>query len=101
MNERSAMVRCLTQQEALAFDWEELTPIERAKFQLDQEWLCMPFDVFHASMEALLGRGIDVLKFTYSSELQEEGDRVPPTAALPEDKPWICPPSLQVGPRLH
>ncbi len=83
MNERSAMVRCLTQEEALAFDWD-----------------CMPFDVFHASMEALLGRGIDVLKFTYSSELQEEGDRVPP-AALPEDKPWICPPSLQVGPRLH
>ena len=93
------MVRCLTQQEALAFDWEELTPIERAKFQLDQEWLCMPFEVFHESMEALLGRGIDVLMYTYPSELRE--DRVHPTTAQPEDKPWICPPSLQVGPRLH
>jgi len=101
MNERSATVRCLTQDEALAFDWEELTPVERAEFQMDQEWLCMPFEVFHASMEALLGRGIDVLMFTYPGELREEGDRVHPTAAQPEDKALVCPPSLQVGPRLH
>jgi len=38
--------------------WEGWSLDERALFQLQIRELCMPFDVFHQSVEHLLGRGV-------------------------------------------
>ena len=96
------MARRLSQDEAVAFDksgeWEELTPIERARYQLNQERLCMPLDLFHEGMEALLGRKIEAREFIYPDSLRVEVDRVYQTPAPIADKPWQ---SLQLHQRQH
>lgn len=38
--------------------WENMSFSERAKFQLFEERLCMPFDVFHEAIEKSLGRSV-------------------------------------------
>lgn len=38
--------------------WETMTYEERAKFQLFEKLLCMPFDVFHEAIEKTLGRPV-------------------------------------------
>lgn len=38
--------------------WEELTYEQRARFQLFEDRLCMPFDVFHEAIEKALGRPV-------------------------------------------
>ena len=52
----------MTHDEALAlFEagfWREMTLYERAKFQLFEPRLCMPFSVFHEALEHALGRPV-------------------------------------------
>jgi len=63
----------LTEEQAIAFGennlWEELSLEERAKFQMSQEKLCMPFDKFHEAIEKTLGRSV----FTHEFGLNPDG----------------------------
>ena len=51
-----------TKEEAIAFYenklWEPLSQGQRALLQLEQDLLCMPFNVFHAALEYALGRPV-------------------------------------------
>lgn len=51
-----------TKEEAIKFakeeKWRSMTHRERAAFQLLQDKLCMPFDVFHESVEKVLDRPV-------------------------------------------
>ena len=38
--------------------WETMTHRQRAEFQMHEELLCMPFDVFHKAVEETLGRPV-------------------------------------------
>ena len=51
--------------------WEGMTFEERAKFQLFEELLCMPFDIFHEAVEKTLGRPV----WTHEFGLNVEGLR--------------------------
>ena len=57
----------MTKDEAIAFHdskaWEALTDRERAELQLSVEVLCMPFSVFHESIEKALGRPVFTPEF--------------------------------------
>lgn len=74
--------------------WEDMTPRERAEFQLFEDRLCMPFDVFQEALVEVLDRHV------YTHELGSEnlenlkreflGEREPPTfdeilALIPKD----------------
>ncbi len=76
----------MTKEEAIALAgsgfWEHLTSEEIAKFQLFEEKLCMPFDVFHKSITEALGRPVYTHEFGLNldglkKELLSEAD--PPT----------------------
>ena len=49
--------------------WEPLSYEERAKFQMLNELLCMPFEVFHEAIEKYLGRPV----WTHEFGLNREG----------------------------
>ena len=73
--------------------WEELSYAEWAKFQLFEERLCMPFDVFQEAVEKTLGRGVWTHEFAYPENLQKEllGEASKPTMEeiinlIPKDK---------------
>lgn len=88
----------LTKEEAIAFYenklYEKMSPKERAQFQLVQDKLCMPFDVFHEAVEEALGRPVWTHEFAFNREglIKElNGDQEPPTFEeiinlIPEDK---------------
>ena len=88
----------MTKNEAIALYesewWKHLTDFERAKFQLFEDKLCMPFDVFHKSIEATLDRPVCKHEFGRNHDgLQKEllGDAPAPTIQeimdlIPEDK---------------
>lgn len=38
--------------------WKDVTYEQIAKFQLFEDLLCMPFDVFHEAVEKTLGRPV-------------------------------------------
>jgi len=63
----------MTREQAVAlFDskfWENMTHREKATFQLFEERLCMPFDVFHEALEKTLERPV----FTHELGLNSEG----------------------------
>ena len=63
----------MTKDEAIAlFDsefWKDLSIEDRAKFQLFEDRLCMPFSVFHDSVAKTLGRPV----FTHEFGLNLEG----------------------------
>jgi hypothetical protein len=63
----------MTREEAVAkFDskfWETMSYAERAKFQISEERLCMPFDVFQEAVEKHLDRPV----FTHEFGLNREG----------------------------
>lgn len=73
----------LTREQALAlYDssfWESLAYVERARFQLSEERLCMPFDVFIEAVERALGRSVRVGEILDSRKLLVEltGERQP------------------------
>ena len=52
----------LTQEQAIAFSnscaWQQMTDTERALLQINQDRLCMPFDVFQESVENTVGRPV-------------------------------------------
>lgn len=89
--------RQLTQDEAIAFAenklYEPLTMRQRAEFQMDQQRLCMPFDVFHEAVSKALGRAVFTHEFAFRDDLRAEllGERPAPTfdeilALIPADK---------------
>lgn len=73
--------------------WEQMGHEERAWFQLFENRLCMPFDVFHEAITKALGRSVWTHEFAFVDSLREElrGNRPPPTMEdiinlIPEDK---------------
>lgn len=72
----------LTREEAIAFhesgEWQDMRPIDRARFQLEQRKLCMPFGVFHEAMEEALGRPVWTHEFAKPDILKAEFyERIP------------------------
>ena len=62
--------------------WEEMDFRQRATFQLFENRLCMPFDVFHEAVEKALGRSVWTHEFGLNRDgLQREllGKQSPPT----------------------
>jgi hypothetical protein len=89
----------LTQAQAIAFGnnraWETMTFEERARFQLYQGRLCMPFPVFHEAITKALGRDVWTHEFARPDLLKTElaGDAPAPTMQnildlIPAEK-WI------------
>jgi hypothetical protein len=52
--------------------WEKLNYSDRFKFQLFQNRLCMPFDIFHEAAEKTLGRPIWTHEFADRDRLRNE-----------------------------
>lgn len=65
----------MTKNEAMALYeskfWEQMSFRDRAMFQMFEDLLCMPFDVFHEAIEKALGRPV----FTHEFGLNREGLR--------------------------
>ena len=63
----------ITREQAIALgegrEWEKWSDQQRALFQIRCDRLCMPFDVFHASIEKALGRPV----YTHEFGLDQEG----------------------------
>ena len=87
----------LTQEEAIKlYDtewWKDASDYDIVKFQLFEDRLCMPFDLFHTSVEKVLGRPVWTHEFGSSGKLAEEflGEKTAPTFEeimnlIPEEK---------------
>ena len=87
----------LTKEQAIAFCenkcYENMTYRQIAEFQMEQDKLCMPFDVFHEAIEKTLGRPVFTHEFAFCEELRKElyGEKEPPTfeeicALIPKEK---------------
>lgn len=83
---RSTATHPLTIQQALEMAnskwWEGMSDKDVAAFQLHQPMLCMPFDVFHATVERALGRPVFTHEFGYAMEAMRSeirGDAPAPT----------------------
>ena len=63
----------LTSEQAIVFGeseaWKDMSLEDIAKFQMSQDCLCMPFDVFHNAIEKTLGRPV----FTHEFGMNREG----------------------------
>jgi len=77
--------------------WEGMTYEERAKFQLFEDMLCMPFGVFHEAVEKVLGRSVWTHEFAFPDSLRKEflKEKPAPTMAeiiglIPADKQVIA-----------
>lgn len=74
--------------------WESMSHEEIAKFQVVEELLCMPFNVFHEAVEKHLGRSVYTHEFGLDYEgIKSEifGGRAQPTmdeiiSLIPADK---------------
>ena len=53
--------------------WEGKSHQEIAEFQLNQNLLCMPFDLFHKAVEEWLHRPVWTHEFACPDELMAEG----------------------------
>lgn len=75
----------LTKEEAIKLAesnfWENMTPEEITEFQLFQDALCMPFDVFKTATIKVFGRPICTHEFAYIDSLRKEflGEKSAPT----------------------
>ena len=78
----------LTREQAIALHdsggWEKWDYKTRARFQMEQDCLCMPFGEFHKAVEEALGRPVFTHEFAMNrngmlAELQ--GKATPPTFA--------------------
>ena len=87
----------LTKEQAIAFAenkcYENMTYRQIAEFQMEQDKLCMPFDVFHEAIEKTLDRPVFTHEFAFREELRKElyGEKEPPTfeeicALIPQEK---------------
>lgn len=76
----------LTTEEAIAFaergEWRTWTAEQIARFQLDQEKLCMDFSAFHKAVEDVLGRPVFTHEFIDPQRLKDELDQKRPPATL-------------------
>lgn len=54
--------------------WETKTDKEIAKFQLYEERLCCPFDIFHKAIETYLGRPVWTHEFADQKALIQEAE---------------------------
>jgi len=73
--------------------WKEMSHVNRATFQLFQERLCMPFDVFHEAITKTLQRPVYTHEFAFVDLLRKEllGEKPPPSfeeiiELIPADK---------------
>lgn len=66
----------LTKEQAIAFHdsevWKDWTSRQIAEFQLEQDKLCVPFDVFHKAIEDTLGRPVWTHEFAFRDNLRKE-----------------------------
>lgn len=87
----------LTEKEAITFAenklYEGMSYRQIAEFQMEQDRLCMPFDVFHEAIEKTLGRPVFTHEFAFCDILRKElyGEKEPPTFEeilnlIPEEK---------------
>jgi len=87
----------LTKEQAIAFAknkcYEDMTYRQIAEFQIEQDKLCIPFNVFHEAIEKTLGRPVFTHEFAFREELRKElyGEKEPPTFKeicnlIPEEK---------------
>ena len=87
----------MTEKQAIAlYDsrfWETMTFQQRAEFQLYEDRLCMPMDVFQEALEQALGRGVWTHELAFRDTLKAElrGERPAPTMQeivdlIPADK---------------
>jgi hypothetical protein len=62
--------------------WEDMTSKQIVEFQLFQERLCIPIDVFHKALNEVLGRPVWTHEFADKDKLQKEylGERKAPTS---------------------
>ena len=78
----------LTPEQAIKFSesgaWEELSLIDRARFQLEQDLLCMPFDKFREAIEKALGRPVWTHEFIDQQRLKDELYELKPKATFDE-----------------
>ena len=74
------MKKQLSKEEAIEFyesgTWKNMPDYEKVKLQLYQERLCMPFDVFHAAVEAALGHSVFTHEFAEIDKIRAEFERV-------------------------
>ena len=60
--------------------WEEMSAKEIADFQMNQNLLCMPFEVFHKALEEVLGRPVFTHELAFDPIRAElRGERSKPT----------------------
>lgn len=52
--------------------WENATPAEVVAFQLYEELLCMPFNLYHKAVEDALGRPVWTHEFAFIDRLRSE-----------------------------
>ncbi len=94
---REEAMKQLTKEEAIAFfdskAWEGWTSRQIAEFQLEQDRLCVPMDVFHKAIQETLGRPVFTHEFAFRDMLKSElyGEAQPPTfeeivSLIPEGK---------------
>lgn len=88
----------LTKKQAIAFCenklYEGMTSRQIAEFQMEQDRLCVPFDVFHKAIEETLGRPVYTHEFGLNRDgLRKElhGEKETPTLEeiinlIPNDK---------------
>ena len=87
----------LTKEQAIAFSenkcYENMTYRQIAEFQMEQDRLCMPFDVFHKAIKKTLDRPVFTHEFAFPDRLKKElyGEKEPPTfeeicALIPKEK---------------
>lgn len=76
----------LTKEQAIAFCeskcYEKWSARQIVEFQMEQDRLCVPFDVFHKAIEETLGRPVFTHEFGLNYEgLRKElyGEKEPPT----------------------
>ena len=66
----------MTQEEAIAKGatkwWETATPEEIVELQLFEEFLCVPFPIYHGAIEKVLGRPVWTHEFGSQGRLKEE-----------------------------
>ena len=52
--------------------WKTTTDLEIVKFQLFEDRLCVPFDIFHGAVENVLKRPVFTHEFGFVGGLQKE-----------------------------
>lgn len=91
------MEKQLTSEQAIALGksefYKNMSAEQIVKFQLFQDKLCMPFNIFHSAVEKTLQRPVYTHEFAYVENLRKEflGEVKPPTFEeivdlIPKDK---------------